>query len=70
MKIVAYKAVVFNYYDNTIANLEGKKCYLNEFIEAVNEEINDGWQPYGDMKIPTIDNTIPKMIQVMVKYEN
>lgn len=69
MKIIDYKIVAYNYYSEDIMN-DQRICYLNDFIELINKEINNGWQPYGDMKIPLIEGTIPKLIQVMVKYDN
>lgn len=71
MKIIAYKIVALDYFNNNFNDEKtGRLCYLNNFVEIINKEIESGWQPYGDMKIPTIEETIPKLIQVMVKYDS
>lgn len=40
---------------------------ISGLVGKVNERIDEGWQPWGDMKIDTHERM--RWVQVMVKYE-
>jgi len=54
MKISEYNVVSLDNIDNA--------------VDAVNERISEGWQPYGSMVVNTIGDDEQRFTQTLVRY--